>query len=94
MDANMQSWLGITSSTVGRALVVPPSATEIDLDMGEYEWEHIALHLNDVPGVTTLRTAVAAANADVVNAAPWYNEMNQVVPPQAWQVIGDSSIHF
>ena len=94
MDANMQSWLGITSATLGRALVVPPSATDIDLDMGEYEWERIALHLNDVPGVTTLRTAVAAANADVVNAAPWYNEMNQVVPPQAWQVIGDSSIHF
>lgn len=52
MDANMQKWLGVTSSTVGRALVLPLSTTDIDLDMGEYEWERIAVHVNDVPGVT------------------------------------------
>jgi hypothetical protein len=96
MDANMQSWLGITNNTAGRALLVPQNTTDIDLDMGEYEWLRILAYLTSGKN---LQQAVNSANADVATKAPWHDVNNNVVPPQAWQVVGDSGnggtgIHF
>ena len=94
----MQTWLGVSNTTSGRALVVPPSATDIDLDMGEYEWLQILANLTSGQN---LQTAVANANAATAPIA-WYTVVNGVktrVPAQTWQVIGDSGnggagIHF
>jgi hypothetical protein len=96
LDTIMQTFFGITNSTAGRALLFPSIATDIDLDMGEYEWEQIVAGL---ASGQNLQQAVANANAAVVRKAPWYNNLGQVVPPQSWQVIGDSGnggtgIHF
>ena len=96
MDANMQSWLGITNTTAGRALLVPQNTTDIDLDMGEYEWLRILAYLTSGKN---LKQAVSSANADVVAKAPWHDVSGNIVPPQAWQVVGDSGnggtgIHF
>jgi hypothetical protein len=67
MDANMQTWLGISNSTAGRALVVPLSNAEIDMDMGEYEWLQI---LGFLTSGQNLQQAVSNANAAVVAKAP------------------------
>jgi hypothetical protein len=96
LNAGMQNFMGITNSTVGRALLFPQSVTDIDLDMGEFEWLQILANLE---GGGNLQQAVAAANAAVVAKAPWYDNQGNIVPPQAWQVIGDSGnggtgIHF
>jgi hypothetical protein len=93
MDVNMQNLLGITSSTHARALIVPQSATEVGMNMGEFAWEHIAEHLNDIPGVTTLSTAVAAANIDINNTT-WLDSHGNPVAAVNWHVIGDGTIHF
>jgi hypothetical protein len=99
MDVNMQAWLGVNSNATGRALVVPQSTTDVDLDMGEYEWLQILHYLTSGQN---LQQAVANANNDVAHThGPWYNNSQppQQVQPQAWQVIGDSGnggagIHF
>jgi hypothetical protein len=64
MDVNMQKWLGVSNSTAGRASVVPQSNTEIDLDMGEYEWLQILHYLTSGEN---LQQAVANANNDVAH---------------------------
>jgi hypothetical protein len=61
--------------------------------MGEFAWLHIAAHLNDIPGVTTLRTAVDAANVDI-DTQPWQDGNGTPVPPVHWKVIGDGTVHF
>jgi predicted secreted protein len=96
LNATMQNFMGITNSTVGRALLFPQQNTDIDLDMGEYEWLQIVANLTSGQN---LQLAVSNANAATKAKAPWYNSSGQVVPPQAWQVIGDSGnggtgIHF
>jgi hypothetical protein len=65
---------------------------------GWYEYgricvEHIAEHLNDIPGVTTLSTAVAAANIDINNTT-WLDSHGNPVAAVNWHVIGDGTIHF
>jgi hypothetical protein len=95
MDANMQTWLGINNNTAGRALVVPPSNTEVLLGMGEYEWLHILRYLTSGQN---LQQAVASANSDVAHQT-WTDNQGNPYPAQAWQVIGDSGnggtgIHF
>ncbi len=78
----MQTFMGISNSTAGRALVVPQSNTEVYMGMGEYEWLHILRYLTSGQN---LKDAVNSANADVIAAytgTAW--------TPQAWQVIGDS----
>jgi hypothetical protein len=87
LNASMQNFMGITNSTAGRALLFPQSVTDIDLDMGEFEWEQIVANLTSGQN---LKQAVANAYTAVVAKAPWYNTSGQVVPPQMWQVIGDS----
>jgi hypothetical protein len=90
LDTTMQNFMGITNSTVGRALLFPQSATDIDLDMGEYEWLQILANLESGQN---LQQAVANANAATAAKGPWYTLVNGVltqVPAQAWQVIGDS----
>ena len=102
MDANMQVWLGVTNATPNRALVVPESITDIDVDMGEYEWLRILRYLTSGKN---LQQAVENANTDVANPTlnTWYaiqpDGSKKQVPPQRWQVIGDSGnggtgIHF
>jgi hypothetical protein len=93
MDVNMQNWFGVTSATVGRALVVPQNPTDVPMRMGEYAWEHIAQHLNDFPGVTLLSTAVAAANVDI-NGQTWQDSNGNPVAAVNWKVIGDGTVHF
>ena len=89
MDANMQTWLGISNSTAGRALVVPQINTEVELDMGEYEWLRILSYLTS--GHQNLQQAVAQANNDVANHhGGWLDNTGKQVPAQAWQVIGDA----
>lgn len=93
----MQTWLGVSNSTVAQALVVPQIITEVDLDMGEYEWLQTLRYLTSGQN---LQQAVANANYDVANThGPWYDNTGKQVPAQAWQVIGDSGnggtgIHF
>jgi len=82
----MQSWLGITNNTAGRALLVPQNTTDIDLDMGEYEWRRILAYLTSGKN---LQQAVSSANTDVAGKV-WHDVNGNVVPPQAWQVVGDS----
>jgi hypothetical protein len=91
----MQNFFGITNSTVGQALLFPSIATDIDLDMGEYEWEQIVANLTNGQN---LQQAVANANAATAKKT-WTNDQGKQVPAQAWQVIGDSGkggagIHF
>jgi Bacterial Ig-like domain (group 3)/Bacterial Ig-like domain (group 2)/Galactose oxidase, central domain len=98
LGPDMQSFMGITNSTPGRALLFPPSATDIDLDMGEFEWLQI---VGNLAKGQNLKDAVSNANAATANQT-WYAMINGVktqVPAQAWQVIGDSGnggtgIHF
>jgi hypothetical protein len=92
LNTTMQNFFGITNSTVGRALLFPQSTTDIDLDMGEYEWEQIVAYLESGQN---LQTAVDNANAKTKAFGPWYQYnavtgQNVQVPAQAWQVIGDS----
>jgi hypothetical protein len=81
---------------LGRALLFPSSATaDVDLDMGEFEWEQIVANLTSGQN---LQQAVANANTATANKQ-WFNLQGQQVPAQAWQVIGDSGnggtgIHF
>jgi hypothetical protein len=101
LDTTMQQFFGITNSTAGRALLFPSNVTDIDLDMGEFEWRQIVAYLESGQN---LQQAVANANIDTANQAPWYQwnsatNTNVLVPPQTWQVIGDSGnlgagIHF
>jgi len=93
MDANMQEWLGVTSSSRGRALVVPNSNVDVDMYMGEFAWERILSHLNDVPGVTTLATAVNSANIDI-NNQHWTDDNGNPIPAVNWTVIGDGTVHY
>jgi len=93
MDANMQSWLGITLSTLGRALVVPNQNTQVDINMGEFAWKAVARHLLDIPVVTTVRAAVDAANIDI-NNTNWTDSSGNPIPAVNWKVIGDSSVRF
>jgi hypothetical protein len=98
LSTTMQNFMGITNSTAGRALIFPASVTDIDLDMGEYEWLQILANLESGQN---LKQAVANANAATAKIT-WYTPVNGVntpVPAQAWQVIGDSGnggagIHF
>jgi hypothetical protein len=95
LDAAMQIFMGIDNSTTGRALLFPPSSTDIDLDMGEFEWEQIVANLTSGQN---LQQAVANANTKTAGQ-PWFNLQGQQVPAQAWLVIGDSGnggagIHF
>jgi hypothetical protein len=55
--------------------------------MGEYEWLQI---LSSLTSGQNLKQAVASANAAVVAKAPWKDNKGNIVPPQAWLVIGDS----
>jgi hypothetical protein len=93
MDTNMQAWLGVTPSTFGRALVVPDSLTDVDLNMGEFAWRRILAHLMDLPGVTTLHAAVDKANDDIDNTN-WVDDNNNPIPRVHWHVTGDGSVHF
>jgi hypothetical protein len=96
----MQNFFGFTNSTVGRALLFPQNVTDIDLDMGEYEWEQILANLTSGQN---LQSAVANANTATAKIT-WYQYNpatggKSQVPAQAWQVIGDSGnggagIHF
>jgi hypothetical protein len=99
LDQNMQLWLGVTNATPNRALVVPQSITDIDLDMGEFEWLQILRYLTSGKN---LQQAVSLANNDVAGKQ-WFmlqpGGSPTPVPAQAWQVIGDSGnggagIHF
>ena len=99
LDQNMQVWLGVTNATPNRALVVPKSITDIDLDMGEFEWLQI---LRFLTSGKNLQQAVSLANNDVAGKQ-WFmlqpGGSPTPVPAQAWQVIGDSGnggagIHF
>ena len=101
LNVSMQNFFGINNSTVGRALLFPPNLTEIDLDMGEYEWEQIVAYLTSGQN---LKQAVASANAATKAKGGWkkYDPKTGGTSPvaaQAWQVIGDSGnggagIHF
>jgi Bacterial Ig-like domain (group 3)/Bacterial Ig-like domain (group 2) len=86
LNENMQTFMGITNSTVGRALLFPPSLTDVNLDMGEFEWEQIVANL--VSG-QNLQQAKDNANATTATKT-WYDLQGNIVPAQAWQVIGDS----
>ena len=100
LDTTMQNFFGFTNSTVGRALLFPQNVTDIDLDMGEYEWEQILANLTSGQN---LQSAVANANTATAKIT-WYQYNpatggKSQVPAQAWQVIGDSGnggagIHF
>jgi hypothetical protein len=89
LDTAMQTFLGVANSTAGRALLFPQSITDIDLDMGEFEWEQIVANLTSGQN---LQQAVANANTATAQKT-WYNDKGQQVPAQAWQVIGDSGNH-
>jgi len=101
LDASMQNFMGISNSTVGRALLFPQSVTDIDLDQGEFEWRQI---LANMASGQNLQVALDNANKATANQPPWYQwdsttNTNVLVPPQTWQVIGDSGnggagIHF
>lgn len=98
LNATMQNFFCITDSTAGRALIYPPNLSEIDLDMGEYEWRQIVAYLESG---YNLKVAVDKANAKTAQKT-WYKlvrGVKTVVPAQAWQVVGDSGhkgagIHF
>jgi len=99
LGTDMQNFIGISNSMAGRALLFPSSATtDIDLDMGEYEWLQIVANLESGQN---LKNAVANANTATASKT-WYKLVNGVktsVPAQAWTVIGDSGnggagIHF
>ncbi len=89
LGTDLQNFVGINNSTVGRAMLFPPPNTDIDLSMGEYEWEQIVANLTSGQN---LQQAVANANAATA-------KITWSTPAQAWQVIGDSGnggagIHF
>jgi len=86
---DVKTFLGVTNSAAGRALLFPQSITDIDLDMGEFEREQIVANLTSGQN---LQQAVANANTATAQKT-WYNDKGQQVPPQAWQVIGDSGNH-
>jgi hypothetical protein len=96
LGTTMENFMGITNSTVGRALLFPSSSTaDIPLGMGEYEWLQIVANLTSSQN---LQQAVANANTATAQII-WKNAQGQQVPAQAWQVIGDSGnggtgIHF
>ena len=74
------------------ALIFPPNLTDINLDMGEYEWEQIGAHL---ASGRNLKQAVLSANAKTKAKGGWkkYDPATGVTSPvaaQAWQAIGDS----
>jgi hypothetical protein len=98
LGTDMQNFVGINNSTPGRALLFPPSATDIDLDMAEFEWLQIVANLESGQN---LKDAVNNAY-NAASQKTWYAIINGVqtqVPAQLWQIIGDSGnggtgIHF
>ena len=86
----MQDFIGISSQTQHRALVLPTNVTDTYAYMGETEWLYIAQALAQHK---TVQVAVDYANGQIAQI-PWTDLNGNPLPLVKWHVVGDGSIKF